>query len=119
MTIEISPTERTTCSIWLLSIGVEHVLEPHPLRVEIKIDVSHVAVAILPHEKLRRTFDVARTVVHALAIQREHDVGMMLHRAERAEIIKLRPAVRANTQQGKLRCRQYGDARVQRQRFQR
>src|SRR5690349_10580682 len=77
-----------------LSVRIEHVLEPHPLRVEEQIDVASRTVAILPHQQLGCAFDVARRLVHVLAEQREHDVGMLLHRSERAEVVQRRSSVR-------------------------
>src|SRR5438309_9545253 len=51
----------------LLTVWIQHVFEPHPLGVEIQIDVSRAAVAILPHEQLGSAFDFTTTVVHVFA----------------------------------------------------
>src|SRR4051794_11639661 len=85
------PNEYSTSNH--LTIRIEHVFEAHPLRVEVKIDVPGIAVTILAHEELRRAFDVPSRVVHALAIQRQHEVRMLLHRAEGAEVVELGPPV--------------------------
>src|SRR5690349_17171453 len=106
-------TARIVFLMGLLPIGIQHVFEAHPLRIEIEIDVAYVAVTVLSHQELRRAFDVTRAVVHAFAIQREHDVRMVLHRAERAEIVELRTPIRTGGQRWQLGRRQYGDARVQ------
>src|SRR5919201_6873032 len=118
-TMATNPDARRRCIIRLLPIGIEHVFEAHPLRIEAEIDVPHTPVAILSHEKLRCALHVARAVVHPLPIQRDDDVGVMLHCAQGTEIVELWPTVRADTQQRKLCRRQYGDAGVERQRFQR
>src|SRR5689334_18456141 len=117
-TATTSAAEPRVRMVSLLPIGVEHVLEAHPVRIEVQVDVAHAAVTILAHKKLGGALDVPRVVIHPFAIQRENDISVMLHCAERAEIIELRPAVRASRQQWKLRCRQYGDTSVERQRLQ-
>src|SRR2546423_12384724 len=65
-TMATKPTEGTMYIISLLPIRIEHVFEAHPLRVEEQVDISHVPVTILSHEKLRCPLDVARAVIHPL-----------------------------------------------------
>src|SRR3954465_12748550 len=114
---QVRPNEYSTSNH--LTIGIEHVFEAHPLRVEVEIDVTGVAVTILAHEQLRRAFDVARRVVHAFAIEGQHDVRMMLPRAECAEVVELGPPIRSCGELRQLCSGQYGDVRIERQRLQR
>src|SRR5436190_19064258 len=70
-----------------LAIGIEHVFEAHPLRIEEQVHVPGGTVAILAHEEFRRPLDVARRLVHILAEQAEDHVRMLLARSERDEIV--------------------------------
>src|SRR6185503_9198377 len=77
----------------LLTVWIQHVLEPHPLRVEIQIRVARAAVAILSDQQLSGAFDLAAPVVHVFAEQREHDVRVMLHGAHRSKIVERGAAI--------------------------
>src|SRR3954467_10928666 len=114
---QVRPNEYSTSNH--LTIGIEHVFEAHPLRVEVEIDVAGAAVTILAHEQLRRAFDVARRVVHALAIESQHEVRMVLHRAEGAEIVELGPPIRSWGGLRPLWSGHYGAVGIVRQRLQR
>src|ERR1043166_3534459 len=86
---------RERCIAWLLlAIGVQHVFEPHPLRVEIQVDISGGAVAVLADEQLRGTLDIASRFVHVLPEQTEDDVCVLLHGSENAEVIEHGTSVR-------------------------
>src|SRR5215212_1608942 len=65
----------------LLPVGVEHVLETHPLLIEVQVHITRTAVSVLPHQQLGGTFDPACGVVHAFPEQRQHHVGPLLHGA--------------------------------------
>src|SRR6185503_12130809 len=71
----------------LLTIGIHHVFEPHPLRVEIQVHVPGAAIAVLADDQFRGAFDLAPAVVHVFAIQCEHHVRVLLHGAACAEIV--------------------------------
>src|SRR4051812_41111973 len=60
------------------AVRVEHVLEPHPLRIEVEIDVAGGAVPVLDRRQLGRAFDAVGITVHLLAEKREHHVGVLL-----------------------------------------
>src|SRR5687767_8791303 len=45
-----------------LTVGIQHVFEAHPLRVEVEVDVSDAAVAVLPHQQLRGALDLAAPI---------------------------------------------------------
>src|SRR2546423_14816610 len=62
-TMVTKPTERTMYIMSLLPIRIEHVFEAHPLCVEEQVDISHVPVPILSHEKHRCTFYFALAVI--------------------------------------------------------
>lgn len=46
---------------------LHHVLEPHPLLIEVEIYVSRPAVPILQQMQLRGAFDSSRRLIHLLA----------------------------------------------------
>src|SRR5205814_9482426 len=75
-----------------LTIRIQHVLEPHPLRVEIQIHVPGAAVAVLADEQFGGALDLAAPVVHVFAEEGQYDVRVVLHGAQRAEIVESRPA---------------------------
>src|SRR6187551_3087239 len=72
----------------LLAVGVEHVLEAHPLLVEVQVHITRTAVSVLPDQQLGRPFDATGAVVHPFPEQREHHVGPLLHRAARPEVVE-------------------------------
>src|SRR5262245_45863341 len=51
----------------LLPVGVEHVFESHPLRVEKEVHVTRGTVAILSDQQFGGALDVARGLVHVRA----------------------------------------------------
>src|SRR5215216_6600530 len=55
------------CITCLLPVRIQHVFEPHPLRVEIEVDISRVAVPILADEQLSSAFDPTGRLVHTFA----------------------------------------------------
>src|SRR5687767_4226124 len=77
----------------LLAVGVEHVLEPHPLLVEVEIHVPGRTISILVHLQLGRAFDAERRFVHLFPIEAQHHIGVLLERAADAEVVELRTLV--------------------------
>src|SRR3989475_8119455 len=75
-------------NLQLSPIRVEHVFDPHPAPVEVEVHEPRWAVAVLGDQELGRPFDAAAGVVHLLPEDREHDVGVLLHRAEVAEVVQ-------------------------------
>jgi hypothetical protein len=102
----------------LLAVGVQHVFESHPLRVEIQVDVPGAPISVLPDEQLRRAFDLAAAVIHVLAEERQDDVGVVFHGSERAEIVEGGTAIVPRGEVGQLGDDEYGGMLRERQRFQ-
>src|SRR5688572_9268435 len=100
-------TKRRERITWLLTIWIQHVFELHSVRVEIRIHVARAAVAILANQQLGRALDLATPVVHVFTEQRQHQVGVMLHRAHRTEIVERRTTIVPRRQMRQLRRREY------------
>src|SRR5690348_5270545 len=60
-----------------LPVRVEHILEPHPTAIEVEIHESGRSVAVLQDDQLSRAFHAISRVVHVLAIDAEHHVGVL------------------------------------------
>src|SRR2546428_14178252 len=76
------------CSEVTSSVGIEHILEPHPASIKVEIRESGGAVAVLGDDQLGRTVHAAARVVHLLAEDRQNDVGMLLRCAHDAEVVE-------------------------------
>src|SRR5688500_11519474 len=63
--------------IAVLSIGVEHVLEPEPVGVEIEIGVACGTVAVLHDQQFGCPFDSVAGLIHLLAEDAQHHVGLV------------------------------------------
>src|SRR5216110_2747238 len=102
----------------LLTVWIEHVLEPHPLGIEIQIDVPETAVPVFPDEQLRGALDLTTPVVHVFSKERQHDVRVVFDGAHGAKVVELRAPVVARGQVGKLSGGEYGDMLLDCQRLQ-
>src|SRR5947207_6026663 len=69
--------------IWRrLAVRIEHILESHPLGVEVQVDVSGGAVPVLADHELRCAGDVASRLIHVLSEQarsEEHTSELQSH----------------------------------------
>src|SRR4051812_11311782 len=125
-----APIERTSSStanedcrrmsgLLLLAVRVEHVLEAHPLLVEIQVHISRAAVAILAHEQLGGALDATSGVIHPLAKEREHHVGALLHGAASAEVVHSGTEILTRPEMRQGRRHQDGGARIERETLER
>src|SRR5438552_3054312 len=99
-------------------VRVEHVFDPHPAPVEVQVHEPRRAVAVLGDQQLGRPLDAAAGVVHLLPEDREHDVGVLFHGAEVAEVVQRGARVRAlGVEVGELRRDEQRHLALERQRL--
>src|SRR5687768_17453539 len=95
------------------AVGLQHVFEPHPLLVEVQVDVPARTVAVLQNDQLRRAVHVRCTVVHLMTIEPEHDIRELLHGPKGAEVVELGPRILAVSHQERQMAR-HQDAHISR-----
>src|SRR5688572_15843017 len=64
----------------LLSIRIEHVLEPKPVSIEVEVGVAWGTVAVLDDQQLGCSFDPVPGLVHLLSEHAENDVSLVCDR---------------------------------------